>query len=470
MNARDAVATPVAATTARTPLVFAVIAAGVAMSNLDTFVVNVALPPIAHDLDASLSSASWVLNAYAVVFAALLIPAGGLADRYGARGVYLSGLLVFSAASAACALAPGVWWLVGLRAAQAVGAALLIPSSLGLLIASAPPERRIAYIRAWTAISGVAAAIGPALGGLLTQVSWQWVFLINVPIGVAALSAARRLLPAAPRRETSGALDLIGAVLLTVAIAALTLGVVQSSAWGWGSARVIGALVGGMLLLGLLALQSTRHPRSVLPPGLLKIPVFATASTANLLFALPFAAMLLSTVLWTQQVWDYSPVLTGLAIAPGPLMVPAFALGAGPALMRRAGARGLTIGGCAVFAVGIAWWIAAMEPESHYAVAMLPGMLLTGIGVGLILPTLIGVGVSSVPPASFSTGSGVITMTRQLGSVLGVAILVAILGAGDGDPLGAFRAGWWFTIVAVALTALASVRLPGPVARPSGAS
>lgn len=199
------------------------------MSNLDTFVVNVALPPIAADLDATLSDVSWVLNAYAVLFAALLIPAGGLADRAGARRVYLCGLAVFTMASAACALAPGVWWLVGFRGVQAIGAALMIPSSLGLLMAAAAPEQRLAYVRAWTAISGAAAALGPALGGLLTQVTWECVFLINVPIGVTALLAGARLLPATPRQDPTAALDLVGAGALTAAIAALTLGVVQSS-------------------------------------------------------------------------------------------------------------------------------------------------------------------------------------------------------------------------------------------------
>ncbi|WP_345672553.1 MFS transporter, partial [Streptomyces phyllanthi] len=179
---------------------FAVVAAGVLMANLDLFIVNVALPQISSDFDDSpLSSVSWVLNAYAVVFAALLVPAGNFADRFGARATYLAGTAVFTLASLACAVAPNIWALVALRGLQAAGAAALIPASLGLLLAAAPPEKRLGAIRGWTAVSGIA-TLGPAAGGLLTEISWRWVFLVNVPIGLAVLLAGPRLLPRTPPR------------------------------------------------------------------------------------------------------------------------------------------------------------------------------------------------------------------------------------------------------------------------------
>jgi EmrB/QacA subfamily drug resistance transporter len=436
--------------------VFAVVAAGVTMSNLDAFVVNVALPRIEASYHAPLSSASWVLNAYAVIFASLLVPAGRLADRLGARHAYLLGIGVFTAASLACTLAPGVWWLVGFRVVQAAGAAMLIPASLGLLLAAAPPERRMMAVRGWAAISTPAAALGPALGGLLSQASWRWVFLINVPIGVAALLAGPGVLPRPPARDRAARLDLIGAVLLSLAIGAVALGVVEGSSWGWTSGRVIGALAGGVVLLILFVVQSSRHSSPMLPPDLLRIPSFFSASVVNLLFAVPFAAMLLSSVLWVQGNWHWSSLATGLAIVPGPLMVPLFALAVGPAMVRRIGGAGVAFVGCVIFAGGIAWWIGEVHLRSDYPVGLLPGVLLTGIGVGLTLPTLISVAVSAVPPQNFSTGSAVVTMARQVGTVLGVAVLVAILNTGhSANPVRAFDNGWWFTAAAAVLTAIA---------------
>lgn len=426
--------------------VFAIVAAGVAMSNLDVFIVNVALPQIGGDFaGASLASLSWILNAYAVVFAALLVPAGGLADRTGPKRAFLLGVAVFTLASAACAAAPGVWWLVAARVVQAAGAATLVPSSLGLLLAAAPAERRVAAVRGWTAIGGLAAALGPVAGGLLAQVDWRWIFLVNVPAGAAALVAGARLLPGATARRDAGRPDLPGAALLTAGIAALALGVVKTE--DWSGAEVTGTLLAAGALLAWFVLRSARHPSPVLPLGLLRTPAFGSASVANVLFAVAFAAMLLSCVLWCQDVWDWSALRTGLAITPGPLMVPALALGGAP-LARRFGAGRVAAAGCAVFAAGIGWWMWRMA--DGYAAGMLPGMLLTGIGVGVTLPTLIGAAVSALPPAAFSTGSAVVTMARQVGTVIGVAALIAALGR-DGD----YDAGWLLTVLATAAAGLA---------------
>ncbi|RAY12321.1 MFS transporter [Actinomadura craniellae] len=421
------------------------------MSNLDVFIVNVALPEIGRYFpDASLASLSWVLNAYAVVFAALLVPAGNFADRVGARGVYLSGIVVFTAASAACALAPDVWSLVAARVVQAFGAALLLPSSLGLLLAASPPERRMSMVRAWTAISGLAVALGPVFGGLLTGIDWHWAFLVNVPIGIAALVVGWRVLPRVPARDLPRP-DLFGAAMLTVAIAALALGLVRSEDWGWLSAGTLGSLAVALVLLAGFVLRSARHEAPVLPLSMLRLPAFAPATLANILFSVAFAGMLLSVALWCQQVWDWSPLQTGLAIAPGPLMVPALAMTSG-SYIRRWGAGPIAFVGSLTFAAGIAWWYALMEPGGGYVTGMLPGMLLTGVGVGLTLPTLIGAAVSAVPPQSFSTGSGVVTMARQIGMVLGVALLVVAMGGSD-ELASAFDAGWLATLAAAVAAA-----------------
>ena len=440
----------------RSGKVFVVVAAGVAMSNLDTFVVNVALPQIGlHFHQASLGPVSWVLDAYAVIFAALLVPAGNLADRYGARPVYLTGIALFTSSSLACSLAPGVWWLVGFRTAQAAGAALLIPASLGLLLAAAPADKRLLYVRGWTAISALGAALGPVLGGLLTEASWRWVFLINVPVGVAVLVVGRPLLPRSPAHKDSARVDALGVVLLSAGIGAITLGVVESPSWGWTSGGVVAALIGGVAVLALFVAHSRCSPDPVLPLGLFRVPGFAPASLANLLFAVPFAAMLLSIVLWAQLVWHWSPLVTGLAVAPGPIMVPPFALVFGPALLKRVGPSLVAVTGCVVFAAGIISWIASLDATPDY-LHMLPGMVVTGIGVGLTLPTLISTAVTALPPPSFATGSAVVTMARQVGSVLGVAVLVAILDTGTdtAHTVAAFDKGWWFTAATAVITAL----------------
>jgi len=266
--------------------VFATVIAAVFVSNLDLFVVNVALPYIGEDYHgASLGSLSWVLNAYAIVFAALLVVAGRLADRGGHKAGFQIGLGIFTLGSALCAVSPGVGWLVGSRVVQALGAAVLMPTSLALLLATTPPQRRAAVVRAWTAIGGVAAALGPVAGGLLVQADWRWVFLINIPVGVVALLAGGRVLPSIPGDDPSAPLpDILGAVVLTISIGALSLALVKGNEWGWSSGRVIGSLVTAAVLAGWFVARSARHPSPVVELPMLRVPAFATATVAGMLF------------------------------------------------------------------------------------------------------------------------------------------------------------------------------------------
>ena len=419
---------------ARFAAVFAVVTAGIAMVNLDLFIVNVALPSIGRSFGGTdLASLSWVLNAYAIVFAALLVPAGRAADRIGRRTAFLAGIVVFALASAACAVAPDVWFLVVARIVQAAGGALLMPASLGLLLAAAPPQTRTGAIRGWTSVGGAAAALGPVLGGALVAANWRWVFLVNVPVAIAALLAGLRVLPPVPATEEDAARpDTAGAAIFTVAIGALALAVVKADAWGWGSARVLGLIAAAAILLALFARRSARHPAPVIEPHLLRLPAFGTATAANVVFGTAFGAMLLLVTLWCQDVWGWSALRTGLAVAPGPLLVPFFAIGAGP-LARRFGPGPVAAAGCAVYAAGCVFWRLELSLPPDYVAHMLPGMLMTGTGVGLTLPTLVSAAVSAVPPHRFATGSGIVTMARQVGIVLGVAILVTVLG----HPVGA---------------------------------
>ncbi|HXC84337.1 MAG TPA: MFS transporter [Trebonia sp.] len=441
--------------------VFAVVAAGIAMVNLDLFIVNVALPSIGRAFGGSdLASLSWVLNAYAIVFAALLVPAGRAADRIGRRTAFLTGVVVFALASAACAAAGSVWVLVAARVVQAAGGALLMPASLGLLLAVAPPGKRTGAIRAWTSVGGAAAALGPVLGGALVAASWRWVFLVNLPVAAVALVASVRTLPRAAaggnvaEGRDAGRPDTVGAAIFSVAIGAIALALVKADEWGWTSARVLGAIAVGIFLLVLFARRSARHPVPVIEPHMLRLPAFGTATCANVLFGTAFGAMLLLVTLWCQDVWGWSALRTGLAVAPGPLLVPFLAVGAGP-LARRLGPGPVAAAGCAIYAAGGVFWRLSLSSSPDYVAHMLPGMLMTGTGVGLTLPTLVSAAVSAIPPHRFATGSGVVTMARQVGIVLGVAVLVTVLGhpAGAGALVAFQRA----TVVIAAMAVIAGL-------------
>jgi EmrB/QacA subfamily drug resistance transporter len=424
---------------ARFGVVFAIVSAGLVVANLDTFIVNVAIPSIGRSYgNASLGNLSWVLNAYAIVFAALLVPAGRAADLVGRRAAFLAGMVIFAAGSAACAVAPGVWVLVAARVVQAAGGALLMPASLGLLLAAARPDKRTGTIRAWTSVGGAAAALGPVVGGALVAVSWHWVFLVNVPIVVLAVLAGLRALPADPSARAGRAAeraealpDALGAAVFTVAIGALALALVKSDDWGWASPATLGliAAAGGGIVLFIR--RSATHPSPVVELHLLRKPVFATATAANIVFGTAFGAMLLLVTLWCQDVWHWSALRTGLGVAPGPLLVPFWAIAAGP-LARRIGPGPVAAIGCAIYAGGCVFWRLNLALAPDYAARMLPGMLMTGTGVGLTLPTLVSAAVSAVPPHRFATGSGVVNMARQVGIVLGVSVLVTVLGHPEG--------------------------------------
>jgi EmrB/QacA subfamily drug resistance transporter len=423
--------------------VLVIVCAGVVLASLDLFIVNVALPQIARDLHtSSLSELSWVLNGYAIVYASLLVFFGRLADRYRRDRGFLLGAAVFTLASAACAASTSVGMLIGCRLVQAAGAALLTPTSLSLVLASYPPERRSGAVRAWTATGGLAAALGPVIGGLLVAASWRWVFLVNVPIGVAAVVAGWRRLPAVPGHDTERP-DPLGVILVTCGIGLLTFGLVKGGDWGWSSLSIVAVLAGGLVLLGLFVAHCLLSRTPLIHPSLFRARSFTGASVVALFFSAAFGAMLLSIVLWEQDVWGWSALRAGLAIAPGPLMVPLLSFVVAGRLIRRYGPALVMSAGCALFGSGICCWAALATVHPDYWPGMLVGMILTGAGVGLTLPTMMATAASSLPPSLFGTGSAVVNMIRQTGIALGVAVLVAVLGTHPG--LNEFRAGWWVT-------------------------
>ncbi|HEX6388991.1 MAG TPA: DHA2 family efflux MFS transporter permease subunit [Solirubrobacteraceae bacterium] len=448
--------------------VTSVVVAGVFMASLDLFIVNIAFPDIAKDFDGtSISSLSWILNAYAIVFAALLVPAGRWADAYGRKRVFLAGLAIFIAASAACAAAPSVELLVAARVVQAAGGALLLPTSLGLMLPEFQPHERPVAIGIWAATGGVAAAAGPPLGGLLVEADWRWVFLVNIPVGAAALFAAWRTLtevrdPAARRP------DVLGALLLVGAVAALIVAIVQGQDWGWDSARVIGAVLFSVLLFGGVVQRSLTHHSPVVDPAMVRVRGFTLAVVGSIAFFVGFATMLLAGVLLLTNAWHESVLTAGLMLAPGPTMAAAFSIPSAR-LATKVGYRVTGMLGSAIFALAGVWWLTQLGNDPAYASEFLPGFVVGGIGVGLMLPTLTGAGAASLPPHRFSTGVAVITMGRQIGSALGVAVLVAILNDQTAQATD-FTGAWWLMIGAAAVTGLTLSALGRPQQAPARAA
>jgi EmrB/QacA subfamily drug resistance transporter len=450
----DADATQAAERTPPGGAILLVLCAAAFMASLDVFIVNVAFTAIGRDLHSpSLSDLSWILNGYTIIYAALLVPVGRLADRYGRKAGFLGGLALFTAASAACALSPSLWWLVAFRVLQAAGAAMLTPTSLGLLLTATAPQRRARAVRIWAAAGAVAAALGPAIGGLLVAAAWQWVFLVNVPVGVLALIAALRWVPDSRDEAVTGIPDLLGATLLAIAVGALALALVQGPQWGWSTGPTLAGFVVAAVGAVLFVARTWRHPRPIVEPALLRVRAFVWANVTALLFSVAFAAALLCVILWLQNVDHYSALRTGLAVAPGPLMVPPFAI-VSQRLSRRVPVGVLVALGCLLFGLGSVLLIARVDLHTQYASQVLPGWLVGGAGVGLALPNILSAATADLPPARAATGSAVVNMARQIGMVLGVSVLVAILGATTAADraLRVFGHGWW-AIAAVSAVA-----------------
>lgn len=443
---------------------FAVVSVAVFLATLDMFIVNIAFPAIRDAFSgASVSDVSWVLNVYAIAFAALLVPAGKLGDILGRRRVFVTGLLLFGAGSALCAAAPSLGFLIAARAVQAVGAAAVTPTSLGLVLPIFAPQRRPLVISGWAAIGAVGAASGPALGGALTEISWHWIFIVNVPLALIASVAALRLLAEIRDPNRQPLPDWVGTVLLIGTIGLLTLALVQGSTWNW-DARVIACLAGAAAAGALFVVRSAKHPAPVLELSILRVRAFALSSLSAALFFAAFAAMLLSNVLFLTNVWHYSAIKAGLLLTPGPLAAAAFA----PLSGRLAGRIGVgRVGalGAVLFVLGCLWWIWRIGAQPGYATEALPGMLVGGSGVGLVLPAFTIAATSTLPPTRLATGIGAQTMFRQIGATLGVAAFVAVLGTpAPGDVLDAFNDTRWFMSMSAVAAALALV-LIHPAAR-----
>src|SRR5262245_16961210 len=339
---------------------FSLLAIGVFLSGLDLFIVSIAFPAIEHSFpSASLSSLSWILSAYAIVYAAVLVPAGKLADIVGRRRVFLAGLLVFLVGSALCAAASSVGFLIGARVLQAVGGAALIPTSLGLILPLFPAQKRPVAIGLWAALAGVGAAAGPPIGGLLVEASWRWIFLINLPLGLFAFVRIAQTIPELREPERGRFPDVLGSVLLMVAIGSLTLGLVKGPEWHWDG-RSLGLFAASALLLAIFIRRSARHPAPVVELALLRPPAFALSSASALLFFAAFAVLLLGNVLFLTNVWHYSVTRAGFAFLPGPVTA-ALVAGVSGRLADRFGSARFGAAGGILFALSSLWFLGRLD-------------------------------------------------------------------------------------------------------------
>jgi EmrB/QacA subfamily drug resistance transporter len=432
---------------------------GAFLAFLDATIVNVAFPSIRASFpDSSISALSWVLNAYNIVFAASLVICGRLTDLLGRRRSFVGGVLLFTLASLWCGLAPSLDVLIAARMVQALGAALLVPASLALVVEAFPSGHRAHAIGLWGATAAAAAGLGPPIGGALVELGgWRWAFLVNVPFGLAAVVAGHRQLveSRAPGRRSLP--DLRGAILLAGSLALLNLALVQGGDWGWASLGVLGSFAGALVLgLGFVA-SSRRHRHPLLDPALLRLPSFGVATTATALAGLGFYAYLLTNVLWLRYVWGYSVLRAGLALVPGAVVAAVVAAVLGPLAARR-GYRVVVVPGALVWAAAYLWYHQQVGATPAFWAEWLPGQVLSGIGVGATLPVLASAALAAVPGGRYATASAVVSGARQVGGVLGVALLVVLIGdPTSGAVSGVLRDGWLLSILAFLAVAFLAI-------------
>jgi EmrB/QacA subfamily drug resistance transporter len=446
----------------RTIWTFVITSAALFMASLDNLVVTTALPSIRAHLHSSLEGLQWTVNAYTLTFAVLLLTGAALGDRYGRRRMFVIGLAVFTGGSAAAALAPGIGWLIAARAVQGVGAAILIPLTLTLLSAAVSPERRGLALGAWGAVGGLAIAIGPLVGGAVVEgASWQWIFWLNVPIGLALLPVAMARLTES--RGPSTRLDLRGLVLASVGLTGIVLGVVRGNDHGWTSATVLPPIVAGALLVAAFIAWEMRAPQPMLPMHLFRSRSFSLTNVTSLLMFFGMFGSIFLLAQFLQVVQHYSPLEAGLRTLPWTAM-PVFIAPIAGTLSDRIGGRPLLVIGLAMQAIGIGWIAAIASPTVAYA-ALIPAFVVAGIGMSLFFAPVANMVLGSVRRDEEGIASGANNAIRELGGVFGIAVLGAVFSAHGSYASGAsFVSGMssavWVGAAAVAAASAAALALP----------
>ena len=447
---------------ARTLWTFAITSTALFMVVLDNLVVSTALPVIRTDLGATIEELEWTVNAYTLTFAVFLLTGAALGDRFGRKRMFMVGIAIFTGASAAAALAPSMDWLIAARAVQGVGAALVTPLTLTILSAAVPRERRGMALGAWSGIAGLAVAAGPLVGGAVVDgISWQWIFWLNVPVGLVLLPLATRL------SESHGpdrALDLPGLGLASLGLLGIVWGLVHGNAEGWTSTEIVGSLAAGAVLLAAFVVWELRTSQPMLPMRLFRSRAFSAANGASLFMYFGMFGSIFLLTQFFQTAQGYSPLEAGLRVLPWTAMPMVVAPIAG-ALSDRIGGRPFMALGLGLQAVGLAWIAAVSEPSAGYASFVGP-FVLSWIGMGMFFAPVANVVLSAVRPQEEGKASGANNAIREVGGVLGVAVLASIFTryGGYASPE-TFTEGLvvatWVGAVVVGAGALVALLIPG---------
>ncbi|MEW2387368.1 MFS transporter [Streptomyces venezuelae] len=451
-------------TASRGGMVWALVITSVAgfMAALDNLVVTTALPSIREDLGGALHDLEWTVSAYTLTFAVLLMFGAALGDRFGRRRLFTVGLTIFTAASAAAALAPGLEALIAARAVQGVGAAIMMPLTLTLLTAAVPQAKRGMAYGIWGAVNGLAVASGPLIGGSLTEhVSWQWIFWLNVPLGLALLPLARLRL--AESHAPGARLDTVGTLLASGGLFGIVYALVRGPIDGWSSATVLVSLSAGVLLLGGFIRHGMRHRAPMLPMRLFRSRAFAGINAASLLMFLGMFGSIFLLSQYMQGVLGYSPTEAGLRMLPWtgmPMLISPLA----GYLSDRIGGRPVVAAGLFFQAVGLAWYAVVVTPDVSYA-TQLPALIISGIGMSLYFAPASNLVMSSVRPQEQGIASGANNALREVGGALGIAVMSSIFSAQGGygsgqDFVNGLEPALWVGSAVVALAAVAALCIP----------
>jgi len=407
-------------------LVLAILCVGVFMMLLDGTIVNVAIPSILTAFQTGFSQVEWVMNAYLLMFAVLLITTGRLGDLYGRKVVFIVGLCVFTLSSLVCGLAPGVGWLIGFRAVQGLGGAMMMPNTLSIIANVFPPEERGKAMGFWGGVTGFSLALGPSLGGLLSEAaSWRWVFFINVPVGVILLLLALKYIPESTDPTSVKQMDYPGVAVLTGSLFALTFALIEGQKYGWTSGLILGLFAATVVGLGLFVWIQRRQIQPLMDLSLFKNRTFSLTNALGLILQFGMLGVFFLVPIFLQAILGYSAMKAGLVMTP----IAAVVIVAAPAsgtLSDRIGPKWLMFSGMLVAALGFYLTRRVMVVDGSWPDFVL-GFAVAGFGIGMVMPPATSAVMGAVAPAKAGQASGVLSSMRQIGAVLGIAVMGAVL-------------------------------------------
>jgi len=426
--------------TARNPwAVLAVLCLGLFMILLDGTIVNIAIPHIQSYYDTTYSNIEWVMNAYILAFAVLLVPMGRFGDLWGRRKLFVAGMVLFTLGSLACGLAPSIYLLIAFRVIQGIGGAAMMPSTLSIIATVFAPEKRGAAMGVWGGVSGLASGLGPVLGGIIIQYvtwpavagSWRWIFLVNIPVGIVGVLLTLRLVPESKNPTAVQSLDLPGVGLLSISLFCLTFALIEGQKYGWTSATILGLFAGAVMAFLLFYWREHRVRQPLIDFSLFRSLNFAAGNATGLLLSAAMMGAFFTIPIFLQSVLGFSAIKAGLVMAPMSVVI-IFAAPVAGMLSDRLGSKWIVAGGMFLLAIGLAWMaglipgVAKISPDTTSASLIVP-FLISGIGIGFAVAPVTSAVMATAPRDRVGNASGVLSTMRQVGSLMGIAVLGAVL-------------------------------------------